>query len=194
MKKGRFIDEQIIGILKQHEAGRKVPDLAREHGASESTIYTWKSNAVGWMSAKQSAIEKMRDEWHLSVTQVHGGMKIGDRDTPGSRIYAEREYRMLFSPRHRRRPGPKGPNQDLIEAVVAMQRRNPGWGCPCMAQQISLAFGVPIDKDAVRRVLSVHYRLRPGELLEAILHSDCTISRILWRDQTSKERCTFVMA
>jgi superfamily II DNA or RNA helicase len=32
-------------------------------------------------------------EWGLSVTQIHGGMKIGDRDTPGSRIFAEREFR-----------------------------------------------------------------------------------------------------
>ena len=32
-------------------------------------------------------------KWGLSVTQIHGGMKIGDRDTPGSRIYAEREFR-----------------------------------------------------------------------------------------------------
>ena len=38
-------------------------------------------------------VEKMRDEWHLSVTQIHGGMKIGDRDTPGTRIHAEREFR-----------------------------------------------------------------------------------------------------
>jgi putative transposase len=43
MKKGRFTEEQIIGILKQHEAGRKVPELAREIGVSEATIYTWKS-------------------------------------------------------------------------------------------------------------------------------------------------------
>jgi hypothetical protein len=35
MKKGRFSEEQIIGILKQHEAGRKVADLAREPGISE---------------------------------------------------------------------------------------------------------------------------------------------------------------
>src|SRR5499433_3699131 len=73
-------------------------------------------------------------------------------------VLCNRKYRMLFSPRHRRRPGPKGPNKDLIEAVVAMKRRNPGWGCPRIAQQISLAFGVEIDKDVVRRVLSVHYR------------------------------------
>jgi putative transposase len=37
MKKGRFNEEQIIGILKQHEAGRKVPDLAGEHGVSENS-------------------------------------------------------------------------------------------------------------------------------------------------------------
>ena len=40
MKKGRFSEEQIIGILKRHEAGQKVADLAREHGISEATIYT----------------------------------------------------------------------------------------------------------------------------------------------------------
>jgi len=37
-------------------------------------------------------VGKLR-EWKLTVTQIHGGMKIGDRDTPGSRIYAEREFR-----------------------------------------------------------------------------------------------------
>lgn len=40
MKRGRSSEEQIIGILKQHEAGRKVPELAREAGANEATIYT----------------------------------------------------------------------------------------------------------------------------------------------------------
>ena len=38
MKKGRFTEEQIIGILKEHEAGRKVPELAREIGVSTATI------------------------------------------------------------------------------------------------------------------------------------------------------------
>ena len=47
MKKGRFSEEQIIGILKQHEAGRKVPELAREIGVSAATIYTWKSRFGG---------------------------------------------------------------------------------------------------------------------------------------------------
>ena len=66
-------------------------------------------------------------------------------------VLSKRKYRMLFSPKRRRRPGPKGPNKDLIDAVVAMKRRNPSWGCPRIAQQISLAFGVEIDKDVVRR-------------------------------------------
>jgi transposase InsO family protein len=73
-------------------------------------------------------------------------------------VMRKRKYRMLFSPGRRRRPGPKGPTKDLIDAVVAMKRRNPNWGCPRIAQQIALAFGVAIDKDIVRRLLSVHYR------------------------------------
>jgi putative transposase len=73
-------------------------------------------------------------------------------------VMRKRKYRMLFSPGRRRRPGPKGPTKDLIDAVVAMKRRNPNWGCPRIAQQIALAFGVEIDKDIVRRLLSVHYR------------------------------------
>jgi putative transposase len=67
-------------------------------------------------------------------------------------VLKKRKYRLLFSPERRRRPGPKGPKKDLIDAVVAMKRRNPGWGCPRIAQQIALAFAVEIDKDVVRRV------------------------------------------
>ena len=73
-------------------------------------------------------------------------------------LLRKRKYRLLFSPQPRRRPGPKGPNRELIDAVVAMKRRNPSWGCPRMAQQIALAFGVEIDKDVVRRILSAHYQ------------------------------------
>jgi transposase InsO family protein len=73
-------------------------------------------------------------------------------------LLTKRKYRMLFSGEHGHRPGPKGPKQDLIAAVVAMKRRNPRWGCPRIAPQIALAFGVDIDKDVVRRILSFHYR------------------------------------
>jgi putative transposase len=77
-------------------------------------------------------------------------------------LLSKRKYRILFSPKRRCRPGPKGPDKDLIDAVVAMKRRNPSWGCPRIAQQISLAFGLEIDKDVVRRLLSIHYRPESG--------------------------------
>jgi len=73
-------------------------------------------------------------------------------------LLAERKYRMLFSPKRRCQPGPKGPNKELIDAIVEMKQRNPNWGCPRMAQQLALAFGVEIDKDVVRRILATHYR------------------------------------
>jgi putative transposase len=75
-------------------------------------------------------------------------------------LLKKRKYRMLFSPQHRRRPGPKGPEKEVINAVVEMKRRNPNWGCPRIAQQMAVAFGIESDKDVVRRILSGHYR--PG--------------------------------
>jgi len=62
MKKGRFNEEQIIGILKQHEAGRKVADLAREHGISEATIYTWKSKYGGMEVSEVQRLRALDDE------------------------------------------------------------------------------------------------------------------------------------
>jgi len=73
-------------------------------------------------------------------------------------LLTKRKYRILFASQPNKRPGPKGPSRELIEAVVEMKRRNPNWGCPRIAQQIRLAFGVEIDKDVVRRILSVHYK------------------------------------
>src|SRR5215813_9449554 len=71
-------------------------------------------------------------------------------------LLRNRKYRLLFSSKVRRRPGPKGPSQELITAVVERKRRNPHWGYPRIAQQITLAFGIEIDKHIVRRI-----RVRP---------------------------------
>jgi len=70
---------------------------------------------------------------------------------------SKQKYRMLFSLNRRRKPGPKGPSAELIDAVVDMKQRNPRWGCPRIAQQIALAFHIPIDKDVVRRILAHHH-------------------------------------
>ena len=60
-------------------------------------------------------------------------------------VMANRKYQMLFSSKRGCQPGPKGPNKELIDAVVEMKRRNPNWGCPRIAQQITLAFDIPIN-------------------------------------------------
>src|SRR2546426_1784707 len=72
-----------------------------------------------------------------------------------------RKYRMLFSPNARKKPGPKGPSQEIIAAVVQMKQRNPTWGCPRIAQQIALAFNIQINKDVVRRILAARYQPEP---------------------------------
>jgi transposase InsO family protein len=77
------------------------------------------------------------------------------------RALVDRKYRLLFSSSsHRRKPGPKGPSAELIAAIVEMKRRNPRFGCVRIAQQISLTFGIQVDKDVVRRVLVTYFR--PG--------------------------------
>src|SRR4030095_13349781 len=72
-----------------------------------------------------------------------------------------RKYRLLFSAKLRKKPGPKGPGQEVIAAVVEMKQRNPTWGCPRIAQQIALGFCIEINKRVVRRILATRYRPKP---------------------------------
>lgn len=58
MKTRRFSESQIIGILKQQEAGMKTADICREHGISQATFYNWKSK-YGGMEA--SDVKRLRD-------------------------------------------------------------------------------------------------------------------------------------
>jgi len=74
----------------------------------------------------------------------------------------KRKYRSLYSTHGGRKPGPKGPPNEVIKAIVEMKRRNPRYGCPRIAQQINLAFGLDLDKDVVRRILADHYRPDPS--------------------------------
>jgi transposase InsO family protein len=76
------------------------------------------------------------------------------------RALVKRKYRLLFTPKIRGKPGPKGPTAELITAIVEMKRNNPRFGCRRIAEQIAFVFGAEIDKDVVRRVLAKHYH--PG--------------------------------
>jgi putative transposase len=62
MKKSRYSEEQIIGILKQHEAGVKTADLCREHGISAATFYGWKSKFGGMDVSEAQRLRQMEDE------------------------------------------------------------------------------------------------------------------------------------
>jgi putative transposase len=73
------------------------------------------------------------------------------------------KYRRLFSSSScPKKPGPKGPSEALIQAIVELKSRNPRFGCPRIARIISHTFGVDIAKNVVYRVLSKHYRPAPG--------------------------------
>ncbi|MEO8325474.1 MAG: hypothetical protein ABI618_06475 [Nitrospirota bacterium] len=61
---------------------------------------------------------------------------------------------LLFS--ENRKAGSKVPSRQLIELVLELNRRNPSFGCPKIAEQISKTFAQPVDKDVVRRILAAH--------------------------------------
>ncbi len=58
MKKSRYTEEQVIGAVKQMEAGRKAKELARDLGVSEATLYAWKSKYGG---LEVSEARRLRD-------------------------------------------------------------------------------------------------------------------------------------
>ena len=62
MKKKRFTEEQIIAVLKEHEAGMKTGDLARKHGISEATIYNWKAKFGGMDVSDAKRLRALEEE------------------------------------------------------------------------------------------------------------------------------------
>ena len=62
MKTSRFTESQIIGILKQAEAGTPVPELCREHGMSSASFYKWRSKYGGMDAALMSRMKELETE------------------------------------------------------------------------------------------------------------------------------------
>ena len=62
MRKSRFSEEQIIGILKEQQAGVPVAEICRKHGISDATFYNWKSKYGGMTVSEAARLRTLEDE------------------------------------------------------------------------------------------------------------------------------------
>jgi putative transposase len=80
MKRSRFSEEQIIGILKEHQAGARAADLCRKHGVSDATFYKWRSKYGGMevsdakklkaLEAENARLKKLLAESMMDVSTL----------------------------------------------------------------------------------------------------------------------------
>ncbi len=97
------------------------------------------------------------------------------------RHLVNRKYRLLFTPKTRGKPGPRGPSPELVSAIVEMKRRNPDFGYQRIADQISLVFDITIDKGVAGACWpgtsgrSLALMVRPGSLSWATVKTVCGV-------------------
>ncbi|CUA91207.1 Transposase [Chelatococcus sambhunathii] len=62
MRRSRFSDEQIIGILKEHQAGLSAMELCRKYGVSDATFYKWRSKYGGMDVSEAKRLKSLEEE------------------------------------------------------------------------------------------------------------------------------------
>lgn len=70
MKRSRFTEEQIIGVLKEHQAGLSASELCRKHGISDATFYNWRSK-YGGMDASLIARLKVLETENARLKKMY---------------------------------------------------------------------------------------------------------------------------
>ena len=76
MKKSRFSEAQILGILRQQDQGQTVAQICREHGISEPTFYGWKSKFGGMSVSELQRLKHLEDE-NRRLKQFYTELSLG---------------------------------------------------------------------------------------------------------------------
>jgi len=96
MKRSRFTEEQIIGILRENEAGATAAELARKHGVSEGTIYAWKAKFGGMSVSEAQRLHALafhrQQQTQAVVLQRLGPVRMADHPDQRLDLAVERGF------------------------------------------------------------------------------------------------------
>ena len=87
MRRSGFSDEQIIGVLREHDAGAKVSELCRKHGMSSATFYAWKAKHGGMDVSDAKRLKALEDE-NAKLKRLHADAMLDDaglKDLPSKK-------------------------------------------------------------------------------------------------------------